>query len=103
MSDEVRKQSGNRYFLMLQGDATSSIPNGGDMSDWCARLVEEPEEVKAEAEKRVLHLTRPRDWHLTAASTDLPFAPTIASTQGPSYHPSICLWRVDVLSVVILE
>ena len=51
--DEIRNRSGDRFFLMLHGDATFSIPNGGEMSEWCARLVEEPEKVKAEAERRV--------------------------------------------------
>ncbi len=51
--DLVREESGDRYFLMLHGDATYSIPNGREMSDWCARLVEEPQAVKAEVARRV--------------------------------------------------
>ncbi|MDA0748052.1 MAG: hypothetical protein O2954_16135 [bacterium] len=51
--DRVREETGDTYFLMLHGDATYSIPSGGAMEDWCARLVEAPDEVKAEAERRV--------------------------------------------------
>lgn len=51
--DIVRNQTGDEYYLMIHGDATYSIPNGGQMADWCARLVEEPEAVKREAATRV--------------------------------------------------
>lgn len=51
--DRVREQSNDTYYLMLHGDATFSIPNGNTMSDWCARLVEEPHKVKQEASERV--------------------------------------------------
>jgi len=51
--DLVRERTGDAYFLMLHGDATYSIPSGGAMADWCARLVEEPEAVRAEAAQRV--------------------------------------------------
>ncbi len=49
----VRQLSGEDYFLMLHGDATYSIPSGTSMEAWCARLVEEPEKVKEEAERMV--------------------------------------------------
>jgi uroporphyrinogen decarboxylase len=51
--DLVRENTQDTYFLMLHGDATYSIPNGNTMSDWCARLVEEPQAVKQEAASRV--------------------------------------------------
>jgi uroporphyrinogen decarboxylase len=51
--DLVREETGDRYFLMLHGDATYSIPNGQAMTEWCARLVEDPEGVKSEAARRV--------------------------------------------------
>ncbi len=44
--DEVREISGDRYFLMLQGDATFHIPDGAHMTDFACRLVDEPEAVK---------------------------------------------------------
>ena len=53
MIDLVREKSGDTYFLMLHGDATYSVPSGSHMSDWCARLVEEPEKVKEEADRQV--------------------------------------------------
>ena len=51
--DLVREKTGDTYFLMLHGDATYSVPNGSHMAEWCARLVESPEEVKDVAARQV--------------------------------------------------
>jgi uroporphyrinogen decarboxylase len=47
--DLIREKSGDRYFLMLHGDATFSIPSGNDMEAFSCRLVDEPEKLHAEA------------------------------------------------------
>ncbi len=51
--DLVREKTGDRYFLMLHGDATYSIPNGDTMEKWSAWLYESLDEVKAEADRMV--------------------------------------------------
>lgn len=51
--DLVRQRTGNRYFLMMHGDATYAIPNGQDMTEWSARLYEKTDQVLAEADRRV--------------------------------------------------
>jgi len=51
--DLVRQRSGDKYFLMLHGDATDGIPNGEHMTEYSSRLYEEPEKLKAEARERV--------------------------------------------------
>jgi uroporphyrinogen decarboxylase len=51
--DIVRQETGDEYFLMKHGDATYSIPSGGDMMEWAAWLYEKPHEVQAEAQRRV--------------------------------------------------
>ncbi len=51
--DIVREKSGDEFFLMMHGDATYGIPSGRDMTEWCARLVEKPDEVKANAARMV--------------------------------------------------
>jgi uroporphyrinogen decarboxylase len=45
----VRDKSGCRYFLMLHGDATFSIPGGERMAQFACRLADEPEKLKQEA------------------------------------------------------
>jgi uroporphyrinogen decarboxylase len=51
--DLVRDMSGDRYCLLLHGDATYGIPAGGKMEAFSARLVEEPDAVLADAQRMV--------------------------------------------------
>ncbi len=51
--DAVRERSGDRYFLMLHGDATYEIPDGTRMLDFAYRLADDPESLKREAAERV--------------------------------------------------
>jgi len=51
--DIVREKSGNKYFLMIHGDATPGIPDGGSMVDYSYRLADEPDKVKAETDAGV--------------------------------------------------
>jgi len=51
--DLLRERSGDRYFLMMHGDATYSVPNGDQMADWVAWVYDNPEAVAAEADRRV--------------------------------------------------
>lgn len=49
----IRERSGDRYYLMAHGDATFSVPNGSEMEEFSCRMVEEPEQLKAQAAKAV--------------------------------------------------
>ncbi len=51
--DLVREKSGDRYYLMLHGDATFAIPDGERMVEFSYRLADEPQKVHAEAQQRV--------------------------------------------------
>ena len=51
--DAVRDICGERYYLMLHGDPTYSIPDGTQMEAFSLRMVETPEAVDAEATARV--------------------------------------------------
>jgi uroporphyrinogen decarboxylase len=51
--DLIRDKTGDRYFLMMHGDATFSIPGGDRMTDFAYRLVDDPDGLKQEAEARV--------------------------------------------------
>ena len=53
MIDVIREKSGDRYFLMLHGDATFSVPGGDHMTEFAYRLADEPEKVKQEADDMV--------------------------------------------------
>ncbi len=53
MVDLIRERTGDRYFLLAHGDATYSVPNGGEMEEFSCQLVEEPEKLKAHAAEEV--------------------------------------------------
>jgi len=42
-----------KYFLMIHGDATYSIPNGTEMMEWCGRIADDPQGLKDEADRKV--------------------------------------------------
>lgn len=51
--DKVRELSGDKYFLMMHGDATYAIPDGNAMVDFSYKMVDEPETLLADAQKMV--------------------------------------------------
>jgi uroporphyrinogen decarboxylase len=51
--DLIRQKTGQRYFLMLHGDATDGLPDGSHMEEYSMRLVEEPDAVKDASKRRV--------------------------------------------------
>ena len=51
--DLIRDRSGDRYFLMIHGDATFAIPDGTRMVEFSYRLADEPVKVHAEATQMV--------------------------------------------------
>lgn len=47
--DLIREKSGDKYFLMMHGDATYSIPDGNSMMEFSYQLVDNPDGIKANA------------------------------------------------------
>jgi uroporphyrinogen decarboxylase len=47
--DIIREKSGDKYFLMMHGDATFGIPSGGSMEDFSYRIADDPEGLHREA------------------------------------------------------
>jgi len=58
--DLIREKSGEKYFLMLHGDSTYSIPDGNSMEAFSYRMIDEPQTLKDEAQRGV-------EWHLERA------------------------------------
>jgi len=48
--DLVREKSGDRYFLMMHGDATYGLPSGENMLEFTYQLADEPEKMKQQAD-----------------------------------------------------
>jgi uroporphyrinogen decarboxylase len=51
--DHIRDISGDEFFLMMHGDATYAIPSGEEMVGFVDRIADEPEKVKAQADRMV--------------------------------------------------
>jgi uroporphyrinogen decarboxylase len=51
--EKIREKSGDKYFLMMHGDPTFSIPDGDNMMAFTARLFEEEAAVKREAQQNL--------------------------------------------------
>lgn len=51
--DAVRERSGDRFCLLLHGDATWHIPDGNGLTEFSYRLADDAEGVHAEAAERV--------------------------------------------------
>lgn len=51
--ETIREMGGDKYFLLVSGDATYRIPDGNGMLEFAYRLADEPDKVKSEAERKV--------------------------------------------------
>jgi uroporphyrinogen decarboxylase len=45
----IRERTGDRYFLMMHGDATFAIPDGERLTEFCYRIADDAEAVHREA------------------------------------------------------
>jgi uroporphyrinogen decarboxylase len=59
--DEIRRQSGDQFFLMMHGDTTYSIPTGEDMMEFCGRLADDPAKARDTAASKVEHALKRAD------------------------------------------
>ena len=51
--NEIRRQSGDRYFLMLHGDPTYAMPDGESMLEFSYRMADDLEGMQTDGQKRV--------------------------------------------------
>ncbi len=49
--DEIRRLSGDKYFLMQHGDSTYAIPDGAGMEEMSLKMVEEPDFMVDQAKR----------------------------------------------------
>lgn len=56
----VQEKTGGAYFMMIYGDPTLGIPDGGSMEEFSVRCLEEPERIRKKAQDDV-------DSHIRAA------------------------------------
>lgn len=51
--DIIRDRTGDKYFLMIHGDATYGIPDGNQMVEFSYRIADEPDVFKRDAARMV--------------------------------------------------
>lgn len=51
--ETIREKSGDRYFLMLEGDPTFPMPDGNNMMEFSERMYEDQEGLIKEADQRL--------------------------------------------------
>ena len=51
--EEIRKVSGEQYFLMMHGDATYEIPQGDKIAEFSNLIADNPQKLKDDALKKV--------------------------------------------------
>lgn len=61
--EDIRKISGDRYFLMAHGDPTWAIPDGETMVEFSAMMFEEPEKLKDQSRRRLEHSLETGRWY----------------------------------------
>jgi len=51
--DILRERVGDRYFVMIHGDATFAIPDGSQLAEFSYRMADEPDKLKDQARQMV--------------------------------------------------
>ncbi len=54
---EIRRKSGDEYFLMCHGDTTLGVPSGNRIMEFSCRMVDDPESIKEEQKARLEEAT----------------------------------------------
>ena len=68
--DTIRDKSGDKFFIMLHGDATYSIPGGNGMTEFAYRMIDDPDGMKAEAETYVVNALKMGEEYKKHTSVD---------------------------------
>jgi uroporphyrinogen decarboxylase len=88
--DEIRRISGEDYFLMMHGDATYSVPGGDRMMEFIGQIADDPQSVKDEAQRRVDEkLQRGRQFQEHGALDGFALCSDYCMNEGPFLSPAM--------------
>jgi Uroporphyrinogen decarboxylase (URO-D) len=88
--DHIRQLSGDEFFLMQHGDATWSIPDGTHMMQFVERIADEPDRVKADADRMVDDaLERGKRFRRHGALDGLALCADYCFNSGPFLSPAM--------------
>jgi len=87
--DIIRNKTGDKYFLMLHGDATYGVPDGKSMVEFSYRLADKPEEARERACLMVDHaLARAERFHQHGGLDGFALCADYCLNQGPFLSPT---------------
>ncbi len=66
----IRDKSGNEFFLMVYCDPTFALPSGGTLTDFCYRMSDDPDGLKAEASRATDDAIRRLERHFMNIGVD---------------------------------
>ena len=49
--ETIREKTGDEYFIMMHGDVTHSMPDGGNLMDFCVDMLENPEKLNDQSQR----------------------------------------------------
>ncbi len=84
----IREKSGDRYFVMLHGDATFSVPDGNHMVEFAEWLADDPERVHRQAAEMVDNALRAAErWAGTGLLDGFALCADYCFNTGPFLSP----------------
>lgn len=87
--DALHALVGDRFLLLAHGDGTFAIPDGDGMYELSYRMVDEPEAVKAEAEKMCRDAIARDSWLLDHGLDGFILCSDYCFNQGPFMSPAM--------------
>ena len=49
--ETIREKTGDEYYIMMHGDVTHSMPDGGNLMDFCVDMLENPEKLNDQSQR----------------------------------------------------
>jgi uroporphyrinogen decarboxylase len=89
VAEEIRRRTGDRYFLVAHGDATYSIPHGNRMEEWCAWLYENTGEAKDKAARNVEKALARAETHFRGVLDGFALCADYCFNTGPFLSPAM--------------
>jgi len=88
--DQIRELSGMDYYLTMHGGATYGVPSGEEMVEFSVKLVEQPQELKDEAERMVdRQLERVAKFHKHGVLDGYTLCTDYCMNDGPFLSPAM--------------
>jgi uroporphyrinogen decarboxylase len=86
---KIKELTGDKYMIIVHGDATYSIPDGNDMLEFTYNLVDKKDETKSQAEKMVRDRTEQSKKFVDAGVDGFALCSDYCLNTGPFLSPKM--------------